>query len=250
MCLTAQTGWIGIRSPNHPLALELISQSGLPIAAPSANIFAHVSPTTSDHVCADFLNSDYEILVLDGGPCSFGIESTVAKLSRDEAGLKLTIMRRGGISEQQLQAKFPDVTIEAIAKNSTAKETEATVAPGQAVKHYSPADKDTYLLSEIQTEGVDTSAIGDVIIIDFNGLQSRTPHSAYMDLSEDGDIEEAAKNLYMALRWTETQQGSCVLLPDLSKFPENEHTDAIADRLFRAASGRNAYMKDGRLWTT
>jgi L-threonylcarbamoyladenylate synthase len=77
MCLTAETGWIGIRSPNHPIAQALLNQSGLPIAAPSANLFSHVSPTTADHVLTDFHDSEYEILILEGGSCSFGIESTV-----------------------------------------------------------------------------------------------------------------------------------------------------------------------------
>jgi len=93
MILTAQTGFIGIRIPNHPVALALLQESGLPIAAPSANKFGHVSPTKAEHVYHDF-HKDSEVLIIDGGSCSFGIESTVAKITDHE----LIIYRKGGIS--------------------------------------------------------------------------------------------------------------------------------------------------------
>ena len=79
MLITAQTGFVGIRVPNHPVAQNLIHKSGLPIAAPSANKFGHVSPTKAEHVYNDF-HKDSEVLIIDGGICNFGIESTVLKL--------------------------------------------------------------------------------------------------------------------------------------------------------------------------
>lgn len=80
MLITADTGYVGIRVPNHPVALELLKSSGLPVAAPSANKFGHVSPTKAEHVYNDF-HIDSEVLIIDGGSCSIGIESTVVKIT-------------------------------------------------------------------------------------------------------------------------------------------------------------------------
>lgn len=87
--------------PNHEIALDLLRTSQVPVAAPSANKFGHVSPTKAEHVYKDF-HKDSEVYIIDGGSCSFGIESTVLKISyydEDEVPYKLKILRRGGISE-------------------------------------------------------------------------------------------------------------------------------------------------------
>ena len=94
MLITADTGYIGIRVPNHQIAQKLLQVSGLPIAAPSANKFGHVSPTKAEHVYKDFYK-DSEVLILDGGSCDFGIESTVLKITDTQ----LLIIRKGGISQ-------------------------------------------------------------------------------------------------------------------------------------------------------
>src|SRR5580658_8110371 len=95
--VTAGLTTVGIRMPNHPLALELIEQAGVPIAAPSANRFGELSPTTAEHVRAAFGS---EVDVLDGGPCQVGIESTVVAV--DGGGLKL--LRPGMISLGDLES--------------------------------------------------------------------------------------------------------------------------------------------------
>ena len=79
LLITAQTGFVGIRWPNHPVALSLLEKADVPVAAPSANKFGHVSPTKAEHVYNDFYK-DSDILIIDGGCCNFGIESTVLKL--------------------------------------------------------------------------------------------------------------------------------------------------------------------------
>ena len=78
--VTAETGFVGIRMPNNEITLDLIRTSGIALAGPSANKFGHVSPTKPEHVYSDF-HKDSEVLILDGGACSFGIESTVLKLT-------------------------------------------------------------------------------------------------------------------------------------------------------------------------
>lgn len=79
--ITAQTGFVGIRIPNYEKAQALLKEAGVPVAAPSANKFGHVSPTTAEHVYKDFENDS--VCILDGGHCSFGIESTVLKISKE-----------------------------------------------------------------------------------------------------------------------------------------------------------------------
>jgi tRNA A37 threonylcarbamoyladenosine synthetase subunit TsaC/SUA5/YrdC len=101
--ITAETGFVGLRMPNSAIALELLRESGLPIAAPSANKFGHVSPSKAEHVYNDF-HLDSEVTILDGGPCSFGIESTVLKIVDLEPAdtFELLILRKGGVSEKAL----------------------------------------------------------------------------------------------------------------------------------------------------
>lgn len=98
--ITAETGFVGIRMPNHEIALDLIKTCGLPLAAPSANKFGHVSPSKAEHVYSDFYK-DSEMLIIDGGSCSFGIESTVLKISYSQESKMYTllVLRRGGVSE-------------------------------------------------------------------------------------------------------------------------------------------------------
>lgn len=101
--ITAETGYVGLRMPSSEYALELLKESGLPIAAPSANKFGHVSPSKAEHVYNDFY-LDSDVTILDGGSCSFGIESTVLKIVDigSDKDFELLILRRGGVSEKAL----------------------------------------------------------------------------------------------------------------------------------------------------
>lgn len=116
--VTAGLPTAGIRMPNHPIALELIREAGVPIAAPSANRFTGLSPTTADHVKAAFGDA---VPVLDGGPCAVGIESTVVAVEGD----KLKLLRPGMISFSEME-------------QAVAQAGAAHPAPGMHEKHYSP----------------------------------------------------------------------------------------------------------------
>ncbi|CAM9307161.1 unnamed protein product [Ectocarpus sp. 12 AP-2014] len=101
-CITAGTGFVGVRCPAHPVTRQLLSIAGVPVAAPSANRFGHVSPTQAVHVMEDLGGSD--ILVLDGdtsGACGVGIESTVAKI--DAANDRILILRMGGVTQDRIR---------------------------------------------------------------------------------------------------------------------------------------------------
>jgi hypothetical protein len=175
--VTSGTGFVGIRSPSHPLAISLINASGVPIAAPSANRFGHVSPTTAQHVVDDL--GDKGVRVLDGDilnslvACEHGIESTVIKL--DMAVKSILIMRQGAVTQTQFESllsvnrefcdwsvvplkrvvhmhkSVDDVSASSVVSASSSPPVVEVgqVAPGQALTHYAP-DVPCYTLSSMQ----------------------------------------------------------------------------------------------------
>jgi len=116
--VTAGLPTVGVRMPNHPVAVALIEEAGVPVAAPSANRFTGLSPTTADHVRATFGDA---VPVLDGGPCTVGIESTVVAIEDD----KLKLLRPGMISLGEME-------------QAAAQADAAHPSPGMHEKHYSP----------------------------------------------------------------------------------------------------------------
>lgn len=116
--VTADLPTVGVRMPQHPIALELIRESGVPIAAPSANKFTGISPTTAEHVRTAFGDS---VPVIDGGPCGIGIESTVVAIEGD----KLTLLRPGMVSLGDIE-------------QAAAEAGKSHTAPGMHERHYSP----------------------------------------------------------------------------------------------------------------
>ena len=208
--VTAETGFVGIRMPNHPIALDLIKTSGLPLAAPSANKFGHVSPSKAEHVFSDF-HKDSEVFIIDGGSCSFGIESTVLKITYapDTQLYSLLVLRRGGVSEQSLQQSLKELGMEskcvlsAVAHKHHKEETENLEAPGQFLRHYSP-DIDSYLYNG---HIPDSLRYEDTVMLDFGGIfvEHREKVKYYRDLSAQGDYVEAIGRIYDDLRWAETK---------------------------------------------
>jgi L-threonylcarbamoyladenylate synthase len=126
LIVTAGLPTVGLRMPAHPIALALIQAAGVPLAAPSANRFTQLSPTTADHVRRG-LGSDVDY-ILDGGPCHVGIESTVLSLAEPQP----ILLRPGGISRPQLEAVIGPITI------APAVSAGAHPAPGMHPRHYSP----------------------------------------------------------------------------------------------------------------
>jgi tRNA threonylcarbamoyl adenosine modification protein (Sua5/YciO/YrdC/YwlC family) len=179
LCISAGTGFVGIRWPALPLAQQLLAAAAVPIAAPSANRFSHVSPTSADHVLADLGHSP--IMVLDGGAdnlCEVGIESTVAKLEYDRQ--KIVLFRRGGVPQCALVQALESsdcgegISVEVVQKmvdHSKKERDEAAkggqesekkgqngsdeavgeCAPGQLITHYSP-DITSFLMTASQQQ--------------------------------------------------------------------------------------------------
>lgn len=251
LTVSAHTGFVGLRCPAHPIAQALLAAAKVPVAAPSANRFGHVSPTTAQHVMDD-LGACANIGIIEGrdddvAVCQVGIESTVAKIVPEEN--KLVIFRRGGVSDKALAqvlaanaellgATYEIVTIQKEVQENT---TEAQQAPGQLLTHYAP-DVDTYLYQESAVEAFDLTAV-DVsgwVIIDFHGKLSALQHrvKAYNDLSPTGDIGEGTQNIFDMLRWAENVAGvQRVVLTDVRDV-DHELAAALHDRMFRASSGK------------
>ncbi|KYQ88349.1 hypothetical protein DLAC_11049 [Tieghemostelium lacteum] len=268
MIVTANTGYVGVRYPRHVIAQSLIRDSGLPIAAPSANRFGHVSPTRALHVHDDLGHSPITIIDTDDSehshsqpPCEFGIESTVLKFKSDN---ELIILRKGGVSESSLRTTLSkisrDINLTTITKTVSMTTKENQEAPGQLITHYAP-DIQTYILDQdTNTSNHNNSStdsnneikqiipIKDCIYIDFGGqLNNPTLKSqflAYKDLSETSNILEAANQLFSLLRWSESiSTAKVILLPDLKNslhFKTFDHSEAVFDRIFRASSGKFA----------
>lgn len=273
-CVTAGTGYVGVRSPNHCIAQEILKVSGLPIAAPSANRFGHVSPTSYEHVVNDLGNEDITIIkddIVRSGGCKVGIESTVVRVSDD--GKELRILRCGAITSTDISTILLSYDIKSSVINdnditSKKKSTiEAAVAPGQMIKHYAP-DLPTYIITNDNNNNnnddsnnrnilnimkneyneqdiLTTININDAFIIDYGNSLGRykTMCKKYMDLSDKGIPSEACRLVFQALRLAEDKEVAnqgvkLVLLPDLRKAVEtDELLQALWERLHRAASG-------------
>lgn len=210
--VTAGLNTVGARMPSHPVALALIETAQLPIAAPSANRFTRLSPTTAAHVRAGLGNRvDY---VLDGGPCSVGIESTVLSLAE---GLP-TILRPGGVSRLEIEKVIGLVTQRSEAGG------DAHPAPGMHPRHYSPRTK----LLLVRDGKVPSEGMGAY-------LQLRTPPGRKVEkiVQMPGDAAAYAADLYRVLHDLDARDYDWMAVDA----PEDEpQWDAVRDRLRRAAN--------------
>ena len=206
----AGLGSLAVRLPNHPVALALIKHSGVPIVAPSANKFKTVSPTTAQHV-QDSLGNKVD-MILDGGACKIGVETTIIDLT----GKQVTILRAGGLAKEDLEEFLGEKVL--INDTSSSRPT----APGQLLKHYAPR-----LPLRINVEEDDVK--DEEFFIAFGA----TTRKANLNLSEKGDLCEAAANLFAALREAErhTEYKGIALSP----IPQNGLGLAINDRIRRAS---------------
>ncbi len=208
---------VAIRIPNHPVAIELLKQSGLCIAAPSANPFGYTSPTTAKHV-EDFLGSRIDA-VLDGGACDIGIESTIIDLS----GITPKVLRLGGLPYEQLTEVLGELPFQM----SSSKPN----APGMLTSHYNPGiplrlfKSYSELLSEFNT--TDTDRIGLL----YSGKEIKA--SFAINLSREKVLVEVASKLFHALRSFNKADIDVIWAHEL---PEVGLGRAINDRLRRAES--------------
>lgn len=195
-----------VRMPAHPVAAALIRQSGVPIVAPSANLFKSVSPTTAQHVY-DGLGENVD-MILDGGACKVGVESTIL----DVTGKEAVMLRAGGTTLEEIEDFLNEKVL------LSHGEPDRPSAPGQLLRHYAPGHK-----LRINAE---TPAANELYI----GFGDR---DGELNLSPKGDLREAAANLFSFLRQADSLAGGRTLA--MAPIPESGLGLAINDRIRRAA---------------
>ena len=182
---------IAIRVPAHPIAQQILQQSGLMLAAPSANISGKLSPTLSQHVQADFPN----LPIVDGGECSVGLESTIIGFDGEQP-----ILLRAGVLQIEK------------ARNN---QSEEITSPGQLIRHYAPKNPIRINVTEPHS---------DEFYIGFGDIKCD------LNLSADGNLAEAAKNLFNFLHKADKMDKKIAVAP----IPNSSIGTAINDRLQRA----------------
>ncbi len=203
---TAGLKTVAVRCPMGAVANALLNSAGRPLAAPSANRSGSISPTLAEHV-ADSLGNKVD-LILDGGPCSIGLESTVLDLTTPEA----VILRPGAITSEQIDAVIGPVTTAASAAHKPK-------SPGQMLSHYAP-------ILPLRLNAT-TAAAGEA----FLGFGPTV--GATLNLSESGDLSQAAKNLFAMMRSLDDPRRFNAIA--VAPVPETGVGAAINDRLRRAA---------------
>lgn len=214
--VTAGLETVGVRVPNHPLTLALLRQLDFPLAAPSANPFGYISPTTAQHV-ADQLG-DQIPYVLDGGPCPVGLESTIVGFENETP----VVYRLGGLPLERLEAAVGPLTVRS-------HSTSNPKAPGMLSSHYAP--RKPFRLMPV-TEALRTVPAERLGVLAFRELSPLVPLPKQAVLAPSGDVGEAAQNLFAALRWLD---GLDVELIVGEPVPEMGLGRAVNDRLRRAA---------------
>jgi L-threonylcarbamoyladenylate synthase len=211
---------VAVRIPNHLLTLELLSKLDFPLAAPSANPFGSISPTTAEHVANYFSNT--LPLVLDGGNCENGIESTIIGFENEEP----ILYRLGAISREEIESVIGSILL----KN---KNENAPEAPGMLTRHYAPLTK-TILVNDVkkEIEKYPTKRIGLLL---FNNVTIDRDDVVIEILSKKGSLKEATANLYAAMHRLDTQNLDLIIA---QKFPEIDLGNSINDRLERATKNK------------
>lgn len=194
---------IALRMPAHPVAQDLLARFGAPLVAPSANPSGQISPTRAEHVAQDMARK--VDLILDGGACSSGVESTII----DARGDTPALLRPGSLSASEIERTWPGLIRPAL-------NPDAPQSPGQLLRHYAP-DARLRLNAEAAKPGEAYLGFG--------------PRDATLTLSPTGNLAEAAANLFAMLRQLDAEYDRIAVAP----IPQEGLGEAINDRLTRAA---------------
>ncbi len=222
--VTAGLKTIALRVPAQKTARAVIKQSNVPIAAPSANASGEPSATTPAHA-AQSLGTRCPMILADG-PCQIGLESTVLDLSTEIP----TILRLGAITAEDLKPYLENIEIDIQNKE---KPQEEIKSPGQLLKHYAPSIPVRLKAIDVKT-GEALLAFGSLKFmgIEGGGKASDLDDTQCLNLSEDGDLDEAAANLFKMMRDLDTPNHKAIAVMDI---PEIGIGAAINERLRRAA---------------
>jgi L-threonylcarbamoyladenylate synthase len=214
--ITAGKKTVALRVPNHPLALDLLNTLDFPLVAPSANPFGSISPTTATHVF-NYFGEKLEV-ILDGGECEKGLESTIIGFENDQP----ILYRRGAIAIEDIEKMVGKLSI-------TTNNDKSPSAPGMLSRHYAP-QTDTYVTDDVQglLKSFEGKKIG--LLLFKNQLEHNNINQQEI-LSNSGDLEEAAKNLYAAMHSLD-QSNLDVIIAE--RLPDEGLGKTINDKLERA----------------
>lgn len=215
--VTAGSPRVAIRIPAHPLTLELLGELSFPLAAPSANPFGYISPTTPEHVAAQLQKG--VAYILNGGSCRVGIESTIVGFEEGE----VIIYRAGGLPIEKIETVVGKVSLKPHSSSNPA-------APGMLKSHYAPR---TPFQLGVVAELAKAFSSQEVGIIRYREYLAGIPENQQIILSAVGNLEEAARNLFSGMRALDALQLRCILAEPV---PDEGLGRAINDRLRRAAA--------------
>ncbi len=231
--VTAGRPLVGVRMPAHPVALELIRRAGVPVAAPSANLFGHISPTAAAHVLADL---DGRIdAVLDAGPTAHGVESTVL----DPCQSPMVIYRPGAVTAEQIREVGGAVEVFRSPRTLTGEPMEALPSPGVGLRHYAPKARLVLVeapferLGEALDQKAHGLAGGRLGIMLPEEISSSVERATVFTWGRWSAPEELAHNLYAGLRELDERGCTVILCPLPAPFGIGV---AIRDRLRKAAA--------------
>lgn len=211
---------VAVRIPNHPLTMELLKRIDFPLAAPSANPFGYVSPTSAEHVNKQL--GEKIKYVLDGGDSDVGIESTIIDFDDDE----INVLRLGGCEIEDIEKIVGKVNLLPITSSNP-------VAPGMMNSHYSPLTP--IIIGDID-EIITRNSDKKIGVLAFkNEFQNINKNHLYV-LSKKGDLNEAATRLFTGLRYLDTLNLQLIVSEYV---PDRGLGRAINDRLKRAEAKRN-----------
>ncbi|MGZ3757355.1 MAG: L-threonylcarbamoyladenylate synthase [Mucilaginibacter sp.] len=216
--VTAGLPDVAVRIPDQKLTLALLAESGFPLAAPSANPYTYISPTSAKHVL-QMLNGKIPY-ILDGGPCRFGLESTIIGFP----GGRPTLYRKGAITIEEIEDKIGKINLPA---------SEKIVAPGMHPKHYSPKTK--LILSNDPDQDIHKYSNRKIGLITYNAYSSLLAHEHQILLCQQDDFQAAGTNLYSAMHLMDSMNYDIIIV---RKFPETGIGSSINDRLNRAKAQR------------
>jgi L-threonylcarbamoyladenylate synthase len=213
---------VGLRVPAHPVAQALLAAFGGGIAAPSANRFGRISPTTAGHVADDL--GDAAAMIVDGGACAVGIESTIVAFAGDEP----VLLRPGGIAAEQLAR--------ALGRAPRLPDAAAPRASGTLASHYAPRTPSRLVAPEQLAEALDAaSARGERLAV-LARAPERRPSQGLRWLAAPPDAASYAHDLYANLRALDAAGADLIMIEDV---PDDGAWLAIRDRLTRATRGED-----------
>ncbi|NBS54119.1 threonylcarbamoyl-AMP synthase [bacterium] len=216
--MTAGLETVAVRCPAHPAAQKLLQKVGAPLAAPSANRFGRISPTDAEAVRQEL--GGRIPLIVDGGHCSVGLESTVVSLLNSTP----EILRPGAVTAAQIERVLGSTPL---LRTMSRPKDDAQIAPGQLDSHYSP--QTPLYLCETPVRDFDPEFFH--ILFRKN---SGAPPQTSLFLAEDGNLESAARELYRGLRQADQSGRKAIMVEPV---PDGPWADALRDRLTRASVG-------------